>query len=208
MYSVMVAPSPIPIFLDFDTTANDDLPIRPTDEQFRRICQKYEGFRIELSKEGVIEIMPPTGGDTGRHNIFIGRKLDEWREAQAAGEAFDSSTMFELPNGAKRSPDASWVRKEVWEVLTPAERRTFPPLCPDFVIELRSPSDRLSALKTKMAEYLENGVQLGWLIDPEECKVYIYRPNQSVECLERPAELSGENILPGFVLPVARLWQD
>jgi Uma2 family endonuclease len=207
MYNVMVAPSPIPVFLDFNLS-EDDLPIRPTEEEFQRICQKHEGFRIEVSKEGVIEIMPPTGGDTGRHNVFIGRKLDEWREAQDTGEAFDSSTMFELPNGAKRSPDASWVRHEIWEMLTPAERKAFPPLCPDFVIELRSPSDRLPPLKAKMQEYLDNGAQLGWLIDPEERKVYIYRPNQLVECLDRPSELSGENVLPGFVLPVARLWQD
>ena len=207
MYNVMVAPSPIPVFLDFNLS-EDDLPTRPTEKEFRRICQKYDGFRIEMSKEGVIEIMPPTGGDTGRFNSRITRKLDEWTEEQGKGESFDSSTLFELPNGAKRSPDASWVRHEIWEMLTPAERKAFPPLCPDFVIELRSPSDRLSALKTKMEEYVENGAQLGWLIDPEDCKVYLFRPNRSVECLERPAELSGENVLPGFVLPVARLWQD
>ena len=181
--------------------------MRPTDEEFERICQKYEGFRIELSEEGVIEIMPPTGGDTGRGNALVGRLLGNWAEENRTGVDFDSSTMFKLSNGAKRSPDASWIRQEIWDVLTPEERRGFPPVCPDFVIKLRSPSDRLSPLKAKMEEYIENGTQLGWLIDPQEHKVYVYRPDQAVECLENPSEVSGDPVLPGFVLPVARLWQ-
>ena len=181
---------------------------RLQDDDFFLFCQLNEQWKLELSKEGDLIIMMPSGGETGRRNAKLTRLLGNWAEADGTGECFDSSTGFILPNGAERAPDAAWVKKERWEALTKIERRRFAPLCPDFVIELRSYTDRLKPLQTKMEEYLENGAQLGWLIDPIKHKVYIYRPNRSVECLERPAELSGENVLPGFVLPVARLWQD
>ncbi|MGB3237381.1 MAG: Uma2 family endonuclease, partial [Geitlerinemataceae cyanobacterium] len=134
--------------------------------------------------------------------------LDFWEEAnEELGVAFDSSGGFILPNGARRSPDASWVSRQRWESLTPEQRRGFVPLCPDFVVELRSATDRLSKLQEKMLEYRENGARLGWLIDPQNKRVEIYRPGQEVEVLEHPMELSGEDILPGFVLNLRRIWR-
>ena len=150
--------------------------------------------------------MPPTGLDSGWRNIRIARRLDTWTEADGTGIAFDSSTMFTLPNGAKRSPDASWVRRERWDALAQEQRQGFGLLCPDFVIELRSPSDRLKDLQEKMQEYIDNGVQLGWLVDPLEKRVSVYRPGQSVTILDDPASVSGDPVLPGFVLQVQELW--
>lgn len=201
MQSLLIEPMWEPTLLNLSPVIR-----RMNDAEFLGFCRRNEGYRIEMSKEGVIEIIAPTGGGTGRRNSRLTRFLDEWGEDSDSGATFDSSTIFKLPNGAKRSPDASWVRKEIWEMLTEKEREGFPPLCPDFVIELRSPSDRLQALKDKMQEYLDNGAQLGWLIDPDERKVYVYRPNVPVECLENPETLSGDPLLPGFLLPVSRLW--
>jgi Uma2 family endonuclease len=150
--------------------------------------------------------MSPTGSETGLRNTQLTGQLWWWNEQQGLGEVFDSSTGFRLPNGADRSPDASWVAKDRWLALTPAQRRRFAPLCPDFVAELRLPSDDLASLQAKMREYVANGARLGWLIDTGMQRVEIYRPEQPVEVLERPETLSGEEVLPGFVLRLERIW--
>jgi Uma2 family endonuclease len=150
--------------------------------------------------------MSPTGGRTGRRNFTLIGLFNDWVEKDGTGIGFDSSTGFALPNGARRSPDLAWVKRARWESLTGEEQESFPPICPDFVVELRSPSDDLDALKAKMQEYIDNGALLGWLIDPVELKLYVYRPSQNVQCLENPVEVSGEPVLPGFVLDIRRIW--
>ncbi|PHJ55993.1 hypothetical protein VF14_34920 [Nostoc linckia z18] len=176
------------------------LKIDLTDEQFFQMCQQNRDYRFERTASGEILIMPPTGSDTGRRNVKITTQLDIWNSESNLGEVFDSSTGFILPNGAERSPDASWVKIERWNALTPEQQEKFAPICPDFVVELRSPSDSLKDLQEKMQEYIENGVQLGWLIDRKNKRVEIYCPGKNVEILNNPASLSGENVLPGFVL--------
>jgi Uma2 family endonuclease len=177
-----------------------------TDEQFLALCQTHRDYRFERTASGDLIIMPPTGGETGHRNSELTFQLQAWsRQNEELGIAFDSSAGFKLPNGANRSPDASWVRRDRWASLTSAQRQGFPPLCPDFVVELRSLSDPLSLLQAKMQEYLENGAQLGWLIDPQRQQVEIYRPDQTVEIIESPNTLSGEEVLPGFVLELARI---
>ena len=176
------------------------LKIDLTDEQFFQMCQKNRDYRFESTAEGELLIMPPTGSDTGRRNVKITTQLDIWNSESNLGEVFDSSTGFTLPNGAERSPDASWVKSERWNALTPEQQEKFAPICPDFVVELRSRTDSLKELQEKMQEYIENGAQLGWLIDRKNKRVEIYRPGKDVEILDNPASLSGENVLPGFVL--------
>lgn len=180
---------------------------RVSDAEFFEFCMRHKDLRIERTSEGDLLIMTPTGGKTGRRNSFLTMKLGTWAEENGTGEVFDSSTCFTLPNGAVRSPDASWVRRERWDALSSDEQDVFPPLCPDFVIELRSRTDSLAVLQEKMEEYISNGAQLGWLIDPKERRVFIYRPQQSVEILDDPATVASDPLLPGFVLEVARLWQ-
>jgi Uma2 family endonuclease len=175
-------------------------------EKFFRFCMDNKNLRIELSAQGELTITPPTGGETGRKNGKLNVRLGIWAEQDGKGEYFDSSTEFELPNGAFRSPDASWILKERYYALAPAERKKFPPICPDFVVELRSETDRLPPLKEKMAEYIANGARLGWLIDPGKRQVYVYRPRAEVEILHNPATVSGEDVLPGFVLQLAEIW--
>jgi Uma2 family endonuclease len=177
-----------------------------TEEQFVRLCQENRDFRFELTAQKELVIMPPTGSETGWRNNEISYFLTAWTKQKGTGLAFGSSAGFTLPNGAIRSPDASWVRRERWEALTKEQRRGFAPLCPDFVIELRSPSDQLSPLQEKMQEYIDNGARLGWLIDPLEKRVYVYRPDQPVESLDNPTTLSGDPVLPEFVLSVQELW--
>jgi len=150
--------------------------------------------------------MPPAGSETGHRNSTLNLRLAGWAETDDTGLAFDSSTGFTLPNGAIRSPDASWVRRERWSALSKEQRAGFAQLCPDFVVELRSPTDRLSVLQEKMQEYIDNGARLGWLIDPVDKKVYVYRPGQPLESLDNPTTLSGDPVLPGFVLHVQELW--
>ena len=179
---------------------------RLSEEQFVRLCQENPDLRLELTAQQELVIMPPTGLESGRRNLRIARRLDTWTEADGTGVAFDSSTMFTLPNGAKRSPDASWVRRERWDALAQEQRQGFGLLCPDFVIELRSSSDRLKDLQEKMQEYIANGAQLGWLIDPLEKRVHVYKPGQPVNVLEDPVSVSGDPVLPGFVLLVRELW--
>lgn len=177
-----------------------------TEEQFTHLCQENPEFRIELTAQQELVIMPPTGSETGRRNSTLIQRLANWAEMDGTGIVFDSSTLFTLPNGAKRSPDASWVKKERWSVLTSEQREGFAPLCPDFVVELRSPTDRLSDLQAKMQEYLDNGARLGWLIDPLDKRVSVYRSGQPAENLDDPPMLSGDPILPGFALHVRELW--
>lgn len=186
-------------------TLNLDPVVHLTDEQFYQLCQVNRDLRFERTAEGELIIMPPAGGETGRRNADLTTDLNIWNRQANLGVVFDSSTGFKLPNGADRSPDAAWVKRERWESLTPEQRQKFPPLCPDFVIELRSASDDLQTLQEKMQEYLANGICLGWLIDPQNQQVEIYRPNQDVEILQAPTTLSGEAVLPGFVLQLSRL---
>ncbi len=177
-----------------------ELAIALTDEQFFQLCQDNRDFRFERTASGGLIIMPPTGSDTGRRNIKITTQLENWSQKNNLGIAFDSSTGFKLPNGAERSPDASWVKRERWNALTPEQQEKFAPLCPDFVVELRSPSDPLRTTQEKMREYMDNGASLGWLLDPKNQQVEIYRRDRAVEILSSPATLSGEDVLPGFVL--------
>lgn len=183
-----------------------ELMIDLSDEQFFDLCQKNRDFKFERTASGVLVIMSPTGGETSNRNIELSYQLQAWSRQNNLGKAFDSSGGFKLPNGADRSPDASWVSRERWDSLTTEQREKFIPLCPDFVVELRSASDRLKTLQDKMKEYQENGAKLGWLIDPKNKKVEIYRPDREVEIQENPKTLSGENVLPGFVLDLTVIW--
>jgi Uma2 family endonuclease len=177
-----------------------------TDEQFFAFCQQNRDYRIERNATGEITIMPPTGSETGNRNFDLIVQLGIWTRQNGTGIGFDSSAGFTLPNGAMKSSDAAWIKLEKWHTLTPEQQQKFAPICPDFIIELRSPSDNLQPLKDKLQEYIDNGVSLGWLIDRKNRKVYIYRPNSEVECLDNPATLSGESILPGFVLQLSTIW--
>lgn len=177
-----------------------------SDEEFLEFCRLNPEWRIERTAKGELIIMPPTGGKTGRQNSELNRLLGNWAESEGTGVVFGSSTAFSLPSGARRSPDLSWVRRSRWEALTEKEREEFPPICPDFVAELRSPTDSVATLQAKMEEYLANGAQLGWLIDPIEKRVYVYRPGAQVTCLEHPTEMAGDPVLPGFVLDLDRIW--
>ncbi|WP_449416759.1 Uma2 family endonuclease [Phormidium nigroviride] len=179
-----------------------------TPEQFEAIALANRDLRLERTAAGELIVNPPTGGESGQRNFSMTGQLARWyEEHEDLGEAFDSSTGFRLPNGADRSPDVSWVRRERWEALTPQQRKGFVPLCPDFVVELRSESDSLRSLQTKMQEYIDNGARLGWLIDPKNRRVEIYRSGSEVEVLENPSELSGEDVLPGFILNLMRVWR-
>jgi Uma2 family endonuclease len=178
--------------------------IELTDEQFFQLCQNNRDLRFERTAEGELIIMPPTGWETGNKNAKLTQRLGNWADANGTGLAFDSSTGFKLPNGANRSPDASWVKRERIETLNPDPAR-FMPLAPDFAVELRSASDTLETLRQKMQEYINCGVRLGWLIDPQNQRVEIYRQGQDVEILQSPASLSGEDILPGFVLNLTQI---
>ena len=179
---------------------------RMSGHEFFEFCQLNREWRIERTREGDLLIMPPTGGQTGRRNFTLTAQFGAWVEANGAGIGFDSSTGFILPNGAKRSPDLAWVRRSRWDALSEEEKEEFPPVCPDFVVELRSHSDSLKTLQEKMQEYSDNGALLGWLIDTKERKVYVYRPAETVCCLDDPETLSGDPVLPGFVLDLRRIW--
>ena len=180
--------------------------VKLSEEQFALLCQENRDFRFELTAQQELVIMPPAGSETGWRNNEVSYVLTAWTKADGTGLAFDSSAGFTLPNGAIRSPDASWVRRDRWNALTQEQREKFAPLCPDFVVELRSRTDRLADLQEKMQEYMDNGARLGWLLDPIDTQVYIYRPGQPVEMLENPDTLGGDPVLPGFVLPVRELW--
>lgn len=191
----------------FSLNLPEQIHLTVTPEQFAELAIANRDLRLERTATGVLIVNPPTGGESGKRNLSIAGQLSSWYEAnETLGEAFDSSTGFVLPNGANRSPDASWVAKERWEALTQEQRQGFIPLCPDFVVELRSKTDSLKNLQQKMQEYQENGAMLGWLIDPQNQRVEIYRPGQGVEILHNPATLSGESTLPGFTLSLKRIF--
>ena len=187
---------PIPLQLTLDLT----------EDQFYELCQKNQDLKFERNRAGELMITAPTGGETSHRNFNIAVELGIWNKQTRLGIAFDSSGGFKLPNGADRSPDISWIRSDRWSSLTPKQRERFVPLCPDFVVELRSSSDSLKSLQDKMNEYRENGANLGWLIDPKHRRVEIYRPQQEVEILENPTTLSGEDVLPGFLLDLTLIW--
>lgn len=180
--------------------------IQLTDEQFFQLCQVNENLRFERTATGELIIMPPAGGETSNRNGKLNQQLYNWADADGTGIAFDSSTGFKLPNGADRSPDAAWLKLERWNALTQQQKERFLPLCPDFVVELLSPSDSLKVTQEKMKEYRDNGTRLGWLVNRKSRQVEIYRQNQEVEVLENPATLSGEDVLPGFVLNLELIW--
>lgn len=178
-----------------------------TDEQFFEFCQMNRELRIERDRSGKIFIMSPTGSETGNREINILGSLWVWAEQEGNGIVFSSSTGFKLSTGAERSPDAAWMTLSRWNTLTPEQQQRFAPICPDFVVELRSPSDSLRSLQEKMAEYIaEPGCRLGWLIDRKHHRVYVYRPGQPTECLENPATISADPELCGFVLNLSRIW--
>jgi Uma2 family endonuclease len=176
------------------------------DEQFYQLCQANRDLRFELTATGELIVMPPTGGATGKRNSDINFELSLWNRQTNSGVVFDSSTGFKLPNGANRSPDAAWIPIEKWNALTPEQKDKFLPLCPDFVIELRSSTDVLKTLQDKMQEYIDSGTRLGWLINPQEKQVEIYRQGREKEVLDNPMNLSGEDILSGFVLNLQMIW--
>lgn len=182
-----------PLTLNLDT-------VHLTDEQFYQLCQNNRELKFERTPKGKLIIMSPVGGESGNREAELIIDLGVWNRQTRLGYTFSSSTIFKLPNGADRAPDAAWIRRERWEALTPEQRRKFPPIAPDFVIELRSATDDLETLRQKMQEYMDAGVQLAWLINPQQQQVEIYRPEQDVEVRNLPTELSGENVLPEFSL--------
>ncbi len=181
--------------------------INLSDDQFAQIEQANPEWKIELSGKGELIFMPSTGFIPGVRNTVLTARIFNWAEQDGTGEVGDSSTMFVLPNGARRSPDVSWVLRARLKKLTKKQIQGYAPLAPDFVIELRSPSDSLKELREKMTEYSENGVRLGWLIDPSKKQVYLYHQNQEVKVLENPQTLSGENVLNGLTLNLAEIWE-
>jgi Uma2 family endonuclease len=171
-----------------------------TDEQFYQLCQKNSDLNFERTAKGELIIMPPVGGESGNREADLIIDLGVWNRQTGLGYTFSSSTIFKLPNGGDRSPDVAWIKKERWQALTPEEKRKFPPIAPDFVIELRSATDDLKTLHQKMQEYMDAGVKLAWLINPQQQEVEIYRSGKDVELRNLPTELLGEDILPGFSL--------
>ena len=181
-------------------TINFNNVVKLNDDQFYQLCRDNPDVKFERNAFGELIVMPPTGGETGKRNALIIADFVIWNRQTKLGEVFDSSTCFKLPNGPNRSPDVSWIQSERWNALKPEQREKFPPIAPDFVLELMSPSDSLSETQAKMQEYMNAGVKLGWLIDRKTRCVEIYRQGQPKEILESPTSLSGEDILPGFVL--------
>lgn len=177
------------------------------DADFERIVRANPDWNFEQTAEGELVVVSPTGGTSGSKNLSLSRQFGNWVEENLdLGEGFDSSTLFTLPSGAKRSPDAAWVSRERWDALTQKQQDGYPPLCPDFVVELRSPTDNLEEAQAKMREYIDNGCRLGWLINPCDRTVEIYRLGQPVVVLQSPTSLSGEDVLPGFVLDLQRIF--
>jgi Uma2 family endonuclease len=187
-------------------TINFNPILKLTDDQFYDLCRVNPDVKFERNAKGEIIIVSPTGGETGNCNIEIAGDFVIWNRQSKLGKLFDSSTCFKLPNGANRSPDVSWIKQDRWEALTAEQREKFPPIAPDFVLELMSPTDSLKETQAKMQEYMDNQVQLGWLINRKTRRVEIYRQTQPVEVLENPTELSGEQVLPGFVLNLQNVW--
>ncbi len=180
--------------------------INLTDEQFFQLCLNNSDVRFERTALGRLIIMPPRDSTTSERNSELTYQIRNWNRKYKLGKSFDSSGGFKLPNGAERSPDASWVKIERWDALTEEEQERFAPLCPDFVVELMSPSDTLDKTRAKMKEYIENGASLGWLINRKHKQIEIYRLNKEIEILKSPQTVSGEDVLPGFVLDLAEIW--
>jgi Uma2 family endonuclease len=180
------------------------LNLRPVlnmdEQQFMDLCSANPDLRLELSAQGELVIMAPAGTDSGGRNMELSYQVASWAKQTGLGRAFDSSTGYKLPNGAIRSPDASWIARDRWDALSPEQKKTFAPICPDFVVELRSPTDTRKSAQEKMREYIDQGARLGWLIDPIAGEVEVYRPGRTAELLKGPTSLSGEDVLPGFVL--------
>ncbi|MEQ9369175.1 MAG: Uma2 family endonuclease [Coleofasciculus chthonoplastes F3-SA18-01] len=200
MTTLLIQTQSVPLTVNFPALKSISV------EQFYEFCLANRDLRIERTASGEVIIMPPAFSDTGNRNMKIAQQVANWAEQDGTGEVFDSSAGFTLPNGATRSPDASWIKLERWDALSEEQKASFAPICPDFVIELRSQSDTLSGLQDKMQEYIDNGTLLGLLIDRKNRNVYIYRPNQEPEILENPETVSGEPVLPGFVLRMAKIW--
>lgn len=197
-----------------DLLSNDLLPLvlrarpalHPSDDEFFEFCRQNPDLRIEQTGKGDWIIMAPTGFETGSRNSEVSRQLGNWARQNGTGIAVDSSTGFVLPGGAKRSPDAAWVLKSRLAALTAEQKRQFLPLCPDFVVELHSPSDNLADIQDKMAEYRDGGARLGWLLDAAERRVHVYRPGLEIEILDAPETVAGDPTLPGFVLDLNLVW--
>jgi Uma2 family endonuclease len=187
-------------------TINFNAIAKITDDQFYQLCRENPDVKFERNAQGAIIVMTPTGGETGSYNSEINADFVIWNRQTKLGVCFDSSTCFKLPSGANRSPDVSWIKQERWDTLTLEQKQKFPPISPDFVLELMSPTDSLKDTQDKMQEYMNNQVKLGWLINRKTRRVEIYRQGQEVEVLESPTQLSGEDILPGFVLNLRSLW--
>ena len=174
--------------------------VQLSDDQFYKLCQNNDDYRLEKTAQGELLIMPPVGAISGNRESEFNADVVIWNRQTKLGKVFSSSTIFSLPNGGKRSPNVAWIAKERWSALTLEEQAKFPPICPDFVIELRSRTDSLSQLQQKMQEYIQSGLKLGWLINPQNQQVETYRHNQVKEVRELPTTLSGEKVLPGFSL--------
>ena len=187
-------------------TINFNAIAKITDDQFYQLCRENPDVKFERNAQGAIIVMTPTGGETGSYNSEINADFVIWNRQTKLGVCFDSSTCFKLPSGANRSPDVSWIKQERWDTLTLEQKQKFPPISPDFVLELMSPTDSLKDTQDKMQEYMNNQVKLGWLINRKTRRVEVYRQGQEVEVLESPTQLSGEDILPGFVLNLRSLW--
>jgi len=200
MTTLLIQTESVPLMVNFPAIKSMSI------EQFYEFCQANRDLRIERTASGEVIIMPPAFSDIGNRNIKIAQQLANWADYDGTGETFDSSTSFTLPNGATRSPDASWIKLERWYALSEEQQASFAPICPDFVIELRSRSDSLRGLQDKMQEYIDNGASLGLLIDRKIRKVYIYRPNQEPEILDNPEVVSAAPELPGFILRMATIW--
>jgi Uma2 family endonuclease len=209
----MVAPALVEDDLRMNIVARwRDLPMRIRlaaplgDDELFEFCAANRDLRIERTADGELLIMPPTGGETGRRNFDLIGQFAGWVRRDGTGLGFDSSTGFLLPNGAERAPDLAWVTKSRWDALSDLQRRKFPPLCPDFVLELRSPSDKIAEQSAKLEEYIACGARLGWLLDPDGRRVHVYRPGRAVEIVEGATELRGDPELPGLVLDLRSIW--
>ena len=200
MTTLLIQTASVSLMVNFPAIKSMDI------EQFYEFCQANRDLRIERTASGEVIITPPAFSDTGNRNIKIVQQLTNWADYDTTGETFDSSAGFSLPNGATRSPDASWIKLERWNALSEEQQASFAPICPDFVSELRSRSDSLRGLQDKMQEYIDNGASLGLLIDRKIRKVYIYRPNQEPEILDNPEVVSAAPELPGFILRMATIW--
>ena len=177
-----------------------------SEDSLFEFCQLNSHLRIERTATGELIIMPPAGSETGNRNFKLIQQLANWTDKDGTGIGFDSSAGFILPNGATRSPDASWIKLTKWNSLSDAQKNKFAPICPDFVVEIRSPSDNLKVLKDKMAEYINNGTSLGWLIDRQNRQVYIYQPGKDIECLNNPITVNGGSLLTDFDLDLTKIW--